>query len=166
MLLTLTSTVTGLIISVFESALEKNVALTVFIPMLMGTGGNCGSQSAITVIRALSLGEITLSDTLKVLFKEFRVALMCSAVLSVMMFVKIMTVDRPLGGSGIDILVAITVSLTLIITVCISKIIGAALPLLASKMGLDPAVMASPFVTTLVDTVTLLAYFTVAGLII
>ena len=134
--------------------------------MLMGTGGNCGSQSAITVIRALSLKEIKLSDTLKVLFKEFRVALLCSTVLSVMMFVKIMTVDRLLSGSDISILVALAVSLTLVVTVCISKLIGASLPLFAVKLGLDPAVMASPFVTTLVDTITLLAYFIIASAII
>lgn len=134
--------------------------------MLMATGGNCGSQSAITVIRALSLGEIKLSDTLKVLFKEFRVAILCSIVLSFMMFVKTMTVDRFLGGSDISVFVALTVSLTLVVTVCISKLIGAALPLLASKMGLDPAVMASPFVTTLVDTITLLAYFIIASAVI
>ena len=162
----LSSTVTGMIIAAFETALEKNVALTMFIPMLMGTGGNCGSQSAITVIRSLSLGEIRLSDSLKVLFKEFRVALLCSAVLSALMFVKIMTVDKALGGSDINVFVALTVSVTLIITVCISKLIGAALPLIASRLHLDPAVMASPFVTTLVDTLSLLAYFLVAGLFI
>lgn len=165
-LLMLTSTFTGMIISSFEEALASKVALAVFIPMLMGTGGNCGSQSSITVIRALSLGEIRLSDALKVLYKEFRVALLCSAALALMMFIKIMTLDRMISGSNIDLTVAIIVSLTLILTVCLSKIIGAALPILASKLHLDPAVMASPFVTTLVDTFTLLAYFTVAGFFI
>ena len=165
-LLMLTSTFTGMIISSFEEALASKVALAIFIPMLMGTGGNCGSQSSITVIRALSLGEIRLSDALKVLYKEFRVALLCSAALALMMFVKIMTLDRMISGSDIDLTVATIVSLTLIVTVCLSKIIGAALPILASKLHLDPAVMASPFVTTLVDTFTLLAYFTVAGFFI
>lgn len=166
MLLMLTSTFTGMIISSFESALAAKVALTMFIPMLMGTGGNCGSQSSITVIRALSLGEIKLSDALRVLYKEFRVALLCSIALAVMMFIKIMTVDRWISGSEIDIFVAIIVSLTLIVTVCLSKLIGAGLPIAASKIGLDPAVMASPFVTTLVDTLTLLAYFVIAGMFI
>ncbi len=165
-LLMLTSTFTGMIISSFESALAAKVALTMFIPMLMGTGGNCGSQSSITVIRALSLGEIKLSDALRVLYKELRVALLCSIALAVMMFVKIMTVDRLISGSEIDIFVALIVSLTLIVTVCLSKLIGAALPIAASKVGLDPAVMASPFVTTLVDTLTLLAYFVIASMFI
>lgn len=166
MLLMLTSTFTGMIISSFESALAAKVALTMFIPMLMGTGGNCGSQSSITVIRALSLGEIKLSDALKVLYKEFRVAILCSVALAVMMFIKIMTVDRLISGSDVDILVAMIVSLTLIVTVCLSKLIGAGLPIAASKIGLDPAVMASPFVTTLVDTLSLLAYFVIASLIL
>lgn len=165
-LLMLTSTFTGMIISSFESALAAKVALTMFIPMLMGTGGNCGSQSSITVIRALSLGEIKLSDALRVLYKELRVALLCSIALAVMMFVKIMTVDRLISGSEIDVIVALIVSLTLIVTVCLSKLIGAALPIAASKLGLDPAVMASPFVTTLVDTLTLLAYFVIASMFI
>ncbi len=165
-LLMLTSTFTGMIISSFENALAAKVALTMFIPMLMGTGGNCGSQSSITVIRALSLGEIKLSDALKVLYKELRVALLCSAALAVLMFIKIMTVDRLISGSEIDVIVALIVSLTLIVTVCLSKIIGAILPIAASKVGLDPAVMASPFVTTLVDTLTLLAYFSVAEIFI
>ncbi|MBR5539049.1 MAG: magnesium transporter [Clostridia bacterium] len=166
MLLMLTSTFTGMIISSFESALAAKVALTMFIPMLMGTGGNCGSQSSITVIRALSLGEIKLSDAIKVLYKEFRVAILCSVALAVMMFIKIMTVDRLISGSDVDVLVAIIVSLTLIVTVCLSKLIGAGLPIAASKIGLDPAVMASPFVTTLVDTLSLLAYFVIASIIL
>lgn len=166
LLLMFTATFTGMIISAFESALAAKVVLTVFIPMLMGTGGNCGSQSSITVIRALSLGEIKLSDTLKVLFKEFRVSLICGACLAVFEFIKIITLDRFLLGAGIDILVALTVSLTLIATVFFSKLVGAFLPLAASKMKLDPAVMASPFITTLVDTASLLIYFSVAKAIL
>ncbi len=162
LLLMFTATFTGMIISSFESALSAKVVLTVFIPMLMGTGGNCGSQSSITVIRALSLSEIKLSDTLKVLFKEFRVSLICGACLAVFEFVKIMTLDRVLLGEGLDILVALTVSLTLVVTVFFAKLVGASLPLAASKLGLDPAVMASPFITTLVDTASLLIYFSVA----
>ncbi len=163
MLLMFTATFTGMIISSFESALAAKVVLTVFIPMLMGTGGNCGSQSSTTVIRALSLGEIRLSDTLRVLFKEFRVSLLCGVCLAVFEFVKVLTLDRALIGNGIDILVALTVSLTLVATVFMAKLIGAALPLAASKLKLDPAVMASPFITTLVDTLSLCMYFMIAS---
>ena len=163
MLLMFTATFTGMIISSFESALAAKVVLTVFIPMLMGTGGNCGSQSSTTVIRALSLGEIKLSDTLRVLFKEFRVSLLCGVCLAVFEFVKVLTLDRALIGDGIDVLVALTVSLTLIATVFAAKLIGAALPLAASKLKLDPAVMASPFITTLVDTLSLCMYFLIAS---
>lgn len=166
MLLMFTATFTGMIISSFESALAAKVALTIFIPMLMGTGGNCGSQSSTTIIRALSLGEVKLSDTLRVLAKEFRVSLLCGVCLAVFEFVKVMTLDRALFGGDIDIFVALTVSLTLIATVFFAKLIGAALPLAASKFKLDPAVMASPFITTLVDTVSLFMYFSVAKAIL
>ena len=162
LLLMFTATFTGMIISAFESALAAKVALAVFIPMLMGTGGNCGSQSSITVIRALSLGEIKLTDTLKILVKEFKVSLICGACLAVFEFVKIITVDRILLGGEIDVFIALTVSLTLVAVVLFAKIVGSALPLAASKFGLDPAVMASPFITTLVDTASLLIYFSVA----
>ena len=163
MLLMFTATFTGMIISTFENALAAKVALTIFIPMLMGTGGNCGSQSSTTIIRALSLGEIKLTDTLRVIFKEFRVSILCGICLAVFEFLKIITLDRVLFGEGIDIIVALTVSLTLIATVFFAKLIGAVLPLGASKLGLDPAVMASPFITTLVDTVTLCVYFMIAS---
>lgn len=163
MLLMLTSTVTGMIISSFESALAAKVILTMFIPVLMDTGGNCGSQSSITVIRALSLGEVGFKDTLRVLFKEMRVALLCSACLAAAEFIKIMTVDRAINGSEITVLVAAAVSLTLVVTVFIAKLIGAALPLAASRVGLDPAVVASPFITTLVDTISLIVYFMMAS---
>lgn len=165
-LLMLSATFTGMIISSFESALAAKVALTIFIPMLMGTGGNCGSQSSTTVIRALSLGEIKLSDAMRVILKEFRVSLLCGGCLAIFEFVKIITLDRALFGNGIDVFVALAVSLTLVGTVLFAKIIGAALPLGASKLGLDPAVMASPFITTLVDTVTLFVYFSVSSLVL
>ncbi len=166
LLLMFTATFTGMIISAFENALASKVALAVFIPMLMGTGGNCGSQSSITVIRSISLGEIKLSDTLKILTKEFKVSLICGACLAVFEFVKIITLDRVLLGSGLDILIALTVSLTLVAVVLFAKIVGAALPLAASKLHLDPAVMASPFITTLVDTASLLIYFSIASMIL
>lgn len=166
LLMMVTSTITGFLISKFEDALATKVALTIFIPMLMGTGGNCGSQSSTTVIRALSLGEIKLSDTFRVLLKEFHVSLLCGISLAVFEFIKIITLDRVLFGKGIDILVALAVSLTLVLTVFFSKIIGAILPLSASKLGFDPAVMASPFITTLVDTITLCVYFMIASLLL
>ncbi|MBQ8837630.1 MAG: magnesium transporter [Clostridia bacterium] len=166
LLLMFTATFTGMIISSFEDALSAKVVLSVFIPMLMGTGGNCGSQSSITVIRSLSLGEIKLSDTLKILLKEFRVAFACSVCLAVFEFIKMMTLDRVLLSADIDVLVALTVSLTLIATVFFAKTVGAALPLLASKLKLDPAVMASPFITTLVDTASLFIYFSVAKVVL
>lgn len=162
MLLMFTATFTGMIISAFESALASKVVLTVFIPMLMGTGGNCGSQSSITVIRSLSLGEISFADTFCVLIKEFRVSLLCGICLAVFEFIKIMTLDRILFGDSITLWIAITVSLTLVATVLFAKLVGALLPLAASKTGLDPAVMASPFITTLVDTASLLMYFSAA----
>ncbi len=162
-LLMFSATFTGMIISYFENALAKKVALTIFIPMLMGTGGNCGSQSSTTVIRALSLGEIKLSDTVRILFKELNVSLLCGICLAVFEFLKIMALDTRLFGTGIDISVAFTVSLTLFATVFFAKLIGALLPLAASKVRLDPAVMASPFITTLVDTITLFVYFMIAA---
>lgn len=164
MLLMLTSTFTGIIIGAFESALAANVTLTVFIPMLMDTGGNSGAQSSITVIRALSHGEIRFADAYKVLFKEFRVALLCSVCLAALMFVKIMTVDRWFIDSEINTMIALTVSLTLAATVCIAKLIGTMLPMIACFLKLDPAVMASPLITTLVDTVSLTIYFTLASI--
>ena len=166
LLLMFTATFTGMIISAFESALAAKVALALFIPMLMGTGGNCGSQSSITVIRSLSLGEIRLSDTLKILVKECRVSLLCGVCLAAFAFIKIITVDRFLLSSALNIPIALTVALTLIAVTLFAKLVGAALPLVASKLKLDPAVMASPFITTLVDTASLLIYFSVAKAIL
>ena len=163
LLLMFTATFTGIIIAGFEGALARVPGLTVFIPLLMGTGGNCGSQSSTTVIRALSLGEIKLRDSLRVLLKESGVALLCGIFLAAFEFVKILTLDRFLMGEGIDVFVALSVSLTLVATVFVAKLIGAALPLLASKLKLDPAVMASPFITTLVDTISLCMYFVIAS---
>ena len=163
MLLMVTSTFTGIIISVFENALAAKVVLTIFIPMLMGTGGNCGSQSSVTVIRALSLGEIELNDSLKVLFKELCVSIFCGLFLALFEFAKILTLDRALFGNDVTVAVAITVSLTLLATIVFAKITGALLPLAASRFRLDPAVMASPFITTLVDTAALFIYFSIAN---
>ncbi len=164
LLLMLSATFTGLIITGFETALASCVVLTAFIPMLMGTGGNSGSQSSVTVIRGLSLGEITYRDTLKVLFKELCVAILCALALGAVSFGKILLVDRLLlQNPAITVTVALTVSLTLAVTVICAKLIGALLPILAKRLRLDPAVMASPFITTIVDAVSLLVYFAVAS---
>jgi len=163
LILMLSATFTGMIISGFESALAACVALTAFIPMLMGTGGNSGSQSSTTAIRGLSLGEIEFRDTPRVLFKEMRVSVLCGAALAVATFLKVLLVDAwLLGNPEVTVTVALVVSLTLLVTVIAAKIIGGLLPILAGRLGLDPAVMASPFITTLVDAVSLLVYFLIA----
>ncbi len=150
------ATFTQAIIANFESALAACVVLTAYIPMLMGTGGNCGSQASVTIIRGLSLNDITFSDLWRVLWKEFRVSLLCGITLAVVNFAKLLFLD------GVGLAVAAVVSLTLLATVICAKVVGCALPLLAKKVGFDPAVMASPFITTIVDALSLLIYFAVA----
>ena len=160
MLLMVSATFTGMIISSFEDALSLLPALTAFIPMLMDTGGNCGSQSSVTVIRALSLNELRFQDILRVIWKEVRAAVLCSVVLAGVCFLKILLVDRMLlGNESISLMVNGVVCLTLAVTVVIAKVVGCSLPLLAKKLGLDPAVMASPFIPTNVDALSLLVYF-------
>lgn len=166
MILMLSATFTGIIISSFEKALAVQVALTAFIPMIMGTGGNAGSQASVTVIRGLSLGELGYSDVFRILFKELRVSLLCGGAVAVATFVKILLIDNLLLGSGISLTVALVVALTMAFTIFIAKLIGCSLPLLAGKLGLDPAVMASPFITTIVDALSLLVYFGVASAIL
>ena len=160
MLLMVSATFTGMIISSFEEALALLPALTAFIPMLMDTGGNCGSQSSVTVIRSLSLDELKFGDVFRVMWKEFRTAILCGATLAVVCFLKILLVDRLLmGNTSISLLVDGVVCLTLGVTVVIAKFVGCSLPLLAKRLGFDPAVMASPFITTIVDALSLLVYF-------
>ena len=160
MLLMLSATFTGLIITSFEDALAAQVALTAFIPMLMGTGGNSGSQSSVTVIRALSLDELRFSDIGRVIWEELRTALLCGIVLAVVCFAKIWLVDRLLmGNEEITWMIDLVVCLALCVTVIIAKVVGSILPLVAKVLGADPAVMASPFITTIVDAVSLLVYF-------
>ena len=160
MLLMVSATFTGMIITSFEEALALLPALTAFIPMLMDTGGNCGSQSSVTVIRALSLDELKFGDIFRVMWKEFRTAILCGATLAAVCFLKILLVDRLLmGNTSINLLVDGVVSLTLCVTVVIAKFVGCSLPLLAKRLGFDPAVMASPFITTIVDALSLLVYF-------
>ena len=163
LLLMLSATFTGIIISSFEDALSKVVVLTAYIPMLMGTGGNSGSQSSVTVIRGLSLGEVDVKDILRVMWKEIRVSLLCGVSLAVACFFKIVVLDGAvLHTDGVDKLVALVVALTLCATVICAKIIGCVLPIGAKMLKLDPAVMASPFITTIVDAVSLLVYFGIA----
>ena len=167
MLMMFSATFTGMIITGFEDALAAQVVLTAFIPMLMGTGGNSGSQSSVMVIRALSLGELEFSDFWRVVWKEIRTACLCGVALAVACFGKLLLIDRMLlGNQEITCLVAGVVCVTMALTVLFAKIIGAMLPMLAKKIGLDPAVMASPFITTIVDTLSLLVYFFVANAIL
>ena len=167
MLLMVSATFTGLIITHFESALAAQVALTAFIPMLMDTGGNSGSQSSVTVIRALSLGEIEFSDLPRVVWKEIRTAVLCGISLAAACFAKIMLVDRlMLGNEDVTCLVALVVCATMALTVLVAKVIGCVLPMLAKKVGFDPAVMASPFITTIVDALSLLIYFGIASVLL
>ena len=161
LLLMVSATFTGAIISHYEEALGTWTILTAFMPMLMGTGGNAGSQSSIAVIRSLSLGEIELRDIFRVLFKEFRVSLVCGLVMGVATFAKVLLIDLRLDFS--QMLVAVVVSISLVLTVILAKVIGTVLPILAKRVGLDPAVMASPFITTVVDALSLMLYFEVAS---
>ena len=164
LLLMVSATFTGMIITNFESALAAQVALTAFIPMLMDTGGNSGSQSSVTIIRALSLGELEFRDLPRVLWKEFRTAFVCGTVLAVACFGKIMLVDRLLmHNEEVTILVAAVVCITMVLTVVVAKLIGCSLPMIAKRLGFDPAVMASPFITTMVDALSLLVYFGIAN---
>ena len=155
-LLMLSATFTGKIISSFEEALSAYVILTTFIPMLMGTGGNAGGQASVTVIRGLSLNDIEFKDTLRVLWKEISVAVLCGITLAVIGFVKFLWIDH------LPLSVAAVVSLSLVVTVFVAKVVGSMLPILAKKIGFDPAVMASPFITTIVDAISLLIYFQIA----
>ena len=160
LLLMLSATFTGIIITHFESALTACVVLSSFIPMLSGTGGNSGSQSSTAVIRALSLDEIDFSDLVPVVWKEIRVSVLCGICLACANFVKMMIVDRWLmNNPEVTPLVALVVCLTLVFTVLCAKVVGCTLPMAAEKVGIDPAVMASPFITTIVDALSLLIYF-------
>ena len=167
LLLMISATFTGIIISKFENALAAVPILTAFIPMLMDTGGNSGAQASVTVIRGLSLGEVTVKDIFKVMWKEFRVSIMCGATLAVASFLKVIVVDRILmHNTDVSMLIALTVGTTLCVTIICAKFIGCSLPILAKKLKFDPAVMASPFITTIVDALSLLLYFSIAMAIV
>ncbi len=154
--LMISATFTGAIITGFEDALSAFVVLTAYIPMLMDTGGNAGSQASVSIIRGLSLKEIEFEDLFKIIWKEIRVAALCGLTLAAANFVKLLLLDK------LQITVALVICLTLLIVVLIAKLVGCCLPMLASKLGFDPAVMASPFITTIVDALSLLVYFNIA----
>ncbi len=167
LLLMISSTFTGIIIASYEGRLESALILTAFIPMLMGTGGNAGSQSSVTVIRSLSLEEIEFKDIFWVVFKEFRVSILAGIILGVVNFGKVLLIDGwLLKNDEINVWISLVVSITLVATIIVAKIIGCSLPMIAKKLKLDPAVMASPFITTIVDVVSLLVYFFVASSIL
>ncbi len=169
--LMLTATLTGAIISHYEGAIGTYAVLTAFFPMLMNMGGNAGGQTSAMIIRGLSLGEIALGDVLRVLWKELRVAMLCGAVLSAATFVKVVAVDFRFRFSEVlesgtlqnNLIIALVISITAFCTILVAKLVGALLPIGAKRIGLDPAVMASPFITTIVDAVTLIIYFAVAS---
>ena len=167
MFLMLSATFTSMIINSFEDALATQAVLISFIPMLMGTGGNSGAQAATAVIRSLSLGETETKDVLKVLWREIRVAVLCGVTLACVNFVKLLLVDRMLlNNAAVTIPVALTICVTLVFVVIFAKVVGCTLPMAAEKIGLDPAVMAAPLITTLTDTVSLLIYFQFATTIL
>ena len=160
MLMMVSATFTGLIMTAFEDALAAQIALSAFIPMLMGTGGNSGSQSSVTVIRGLSLGELKFRDIGTVMWKELRTAVLCGVALAIVCFVKIWIVDRIMfGNTNITLMVDLVVCLALAVTVIVAKFVGCLLPVGAKAVKLDPAVMASPFISTIVDALSLLVYF-------
>ena len=160
LLLMISATFTGSIITHFESALAAYVVLTSFIPMLMDSGGNAGSQASVSVIRSLSLDEIEYKDTLKVIWKELRVALLCGLTLALANFAKLMLLNH------LSFTISLVVCGTLLITITVAKLVGCTLPIAAKRLGFDPAVMASPFITTIVDACSLIIYFKIAGLLL
>ena len=167
LLLMVSATFTGQIISGFENALASVTILTAYIPMLMDTGGNCGSQASVSVIRGISLNEIAFSDIAEVIWKEIRVALLCGVTLAVCNFLKLMLIDRTLfHNPSVTVMVSAVICLTMVFTVLCAKLVGCTLPLLAKRAGFDPAVMASPFITTIVDAISLLIYFRIATVLL
>lgn len=159
-ILMLSATFTGKIIQGFEKQLAACAALTAFIPMLMNSGGNAGGQVSVTIIRGLSLNEIEMKDIFKIIWKELKVSIICGITLAIANLIKMMLLDN------VSLSIALVVSLTLLVTVIIAKIVGSILPILAKKVGFDPAVMASPFITTIVDALSLLVYFKIATMML
>lgn len=167
MFLMLSATFTSMIINSFEDALAVQAVLIGFIPMLMGTGGNSGAQASTAVIRSISLGDTEPEDVGRVIWKEFRVAILCGVTLAAVNFAKILLVDRMLlNNDGVTITVAAVVSLSIVLIVMFAKVVGSVLPIAAEKLGVDPAVMANPLISTITDAVSLLIYFEIAKLMI
>ncbi len=167
LVLMLSATLTSMVLTSYETSLAACSALVAFIPMLTGTGGNSGTQASVAVIRGLSLGEVEFTDTLQVVWKEIRVAVLCGVTLASCNFVKLMVVDRIiLHNDGVTVPVAAVICVTMVFTVLCAKAVGCLLPLLAERIHVDPAVMASPFISTVVDVVTLLIYLQVAKAIL
>ena len=167
LLLMVSATFTGSIITGFEDKLATLTILTAFIPMLMDTGGNSGGQASVTVIRAMSLGEVGFRDYFRVIWKEIRVGLYCGLTLALVNFAKIWLVDRvAFHNNEITLLIDLAICLTLVVEIVFAKFIGASLPMLAKRIGFDPAVMSSPFITTIVDAVSLLIFFGISTAII
>ena len=161
----ISSTISSAILTGFESVLPA--VLVLFVPMIMGTGGNSGGQSSVTVTRSISLNEVEFSDIGRVFFKEIRVGILCGSILGVVTFFKVYLIDGLLlANNEVTVWVSFVVALSLTVTIILAKLIGAVLPILAKKIGLDPAVMASPLITTLVDAVSLIVYFYVASAIL
>ena len=160
LILMISATFTGAIITRYETALGAYVILTAFMPMLMSAGGNAGSQSSVSIIRGLALDEIDYSDTFRILLKEFTVGAICGITLAVANFAKLMLFDR------LPVDVAIVICAALMLTIIAAKLIGCSLPILAKRLGFDPAVMANPFITTLVDAISLIVYFKIATIIL
>ncbi len=160
LLLMISATFSGKILTTFEDALQKVTVLTAYIPMLMSSGGNAGEQASVTIIRGLSLQEIEFKDAFKVIWKEIRVAVLCGLTLAVANFAKLLIFDK------MDVMVALVICITLVMTILAAKMVGCMLPMLAKKIGLDPAVMASPFITTIVDIISLLVYFHIATILL
>ena len=156
----ISATFTGSIIAGFEDALSSCAILVAYIPMLMDTGGNAGGQASVTIIRGLSLGEIEFRDTFRVIWKEIRVAFLCGVTLACANYVKLLTIDK------VSPAVALVVCCTLVVAVLVAKLIGCTLPILAKRIGFDPAVMASPFITTIVDALSLIVYFQIASAVL
>ncbi|MBQ8597677.1 MAG: magnesium transporter [Lachnospiraceae bacterium] len=160
LLLMISATLTGSVLTKFENALLAYSVLLAYIPMLMGTGGNAGGQTSVTIIRGLSLNEIEFKDAFRVIWKEIRIAVVCGVILAAANFLKLLWFDK------VGIMVAAVVCLTLVIVVLLAKVVGCVLPILAKKIGFDPAVMASPFITTILDVLSLLVYFEMATILL
>ena len=167
MFLMLSATFTSMILTKFEDMLAVQAGLVAFIPMLMGTGGNSGAQASTAVIRSISLGDTEPEDVGRVIWKEFRVAILCGVTLAAVNFAKMLLVDRILlNNDGVTLTVAAVVSLSIVLIVMFAKVVGSVLPIAAEKLGVDPAVMANPLISTITDAVSLLIYFEIAKLMI